>query len=390
MPKRLSFVDIAVYVVVSYKIKISLSTRALEETVERRKSLKKIILVYIPLIVVILLFQGILVVSSIPSSQEISSYGAIRYIKNWEVWLSPYMWNWVSTPFFGEQQITLLKDSGCNVLHIALDRLSWYRKTDKRNYIIQVANLCKQNGIRVVVWLEQDSDNWRVWGDPEYLTGQQVMNDPVLCSQWIDWGRDVISVLNPDGIHVMDEPSDVEFETYYNNLVIPSYNVYTSLKPHILVYVTGCVWYRITQWETKTILPNMIIQFHKYYDPSMVPVDPNAPYPLNYEYLYQQATTSEELVYAKQAMFDFLDSQIGSLPKDRISFGCGTTGTIEPNALQAMQDYYDWFKSRDPYELWQFAIETPSETNQNYALLDSNTGYKTFNAVGQLWADNVP
>lgn len=304
----------------------------------------------------------------------------------WGAWLSPYLWNWEPVwpnPIFGKQQIDLLKSVGGNCLIIGLDRLSWLRNPEKADYAVQLANRCRPE-MKVVAWLSQDSGNWKAWGDPEYLTGQQVMSDPALCSKWIEWGKDVIEKMNPDAIHVMDEPSGVDFETYYNNLAKPSYDAYTNLKPDMLVYVTGCPWYRITQWETKPIERNMMIQFHKYYDPSQ-------PWgAVEYEYLYRDAKTAEDLQIAKENMYAFLDSQIGRLPRRRISFGMGTLGTIEPNWQHCMKDKYDWCKSRGLPELWQFALGPGSETKPNYTMLDWNRNYEALNEVGLLWAENVP
>jgi len=333
-----------------------------------------------------------------PKDNTISSYGIVNSATHklwWGVTVSDAAWEpWGS--YFCRTQIDLLKQSGATAIRIMLDKNAWYNR-DVGNilgitfpdYIKQLVEWCKPE-IKVLLDLTRDTSNPSWITSPGWTAELEIITSSPLRTEWINWGKEVISYCKPDAIGIMNEPGGdgetTSFDYYYDNFVIPSINAYRSIDPNISIFVMGMPFYDLNGYVDRPINDDKVFyQYHFYYD---YPPNPKASQlQKNLCNAYGEGRLSEARNYLNQ----FFDWKFTGLPKLRIHIAeCGpkmTKGQTVPsipNWDAFLIDTYDYAKQH-LNGLFQYGF-----TKGKYLMLYPSTSYSTFTPYGQLWAQNCP
>jgi len=358
------------------------------------------------------LFLFIIPVQSLPQDVNvISSYGTINYNIDidentlwWGAVVSDTAWGNIGTTssyrygsFFSDTQINLLQQNGATAFRIMLDKEPWDQNDNKniyaltyKDYIRQIVVDCQNRGIKVILDLTRDSS----MGD-DFDTNSaksQVIETSFLRAAWINWGKEVVSYCNPDGIGIMNEPrGDVTFDYYYDNFLIPSITAYRTVDPNIDIFVMSMPFYAVENFAGRPINDDKVFyQYHLYY---RYPMSDASSSIINACDAYGEG----RLLEAKNYLYQYLDAKFFTIPKNKIILG--EIGPYEysdaiwvdglpdpvntPNWDTFLRDICTYVKDSGLKGSFQYAI-----AKYRYIMLDPRTGYTTFTPYGTVWSQS--
>jgi len=306
--------------------------------------------------------------------------------------------------YFNEPQLELISNHG-NAVYLMLEKGAW-ESGDQNNvlgipypdYIKQIVQIAHQKGMWVAVSLTNDYSTGNVFGAEEKWN---VISDFTLRTEWIDWGKDVVTHVKPDAICIMNEPNsptnDLQlqidrFHYYWNIFALPNIDTYRSVDPDITVIVPPCPWYR-TWWMEDYVddRSNILVSYHLYYKEAM-------------DWGYEDEPFNHES--ARNNLWSYIDGRlsnsygmVGSIDHSKVIFdefgvwseninGEGWTFNMEPtikNWRYAMMDFYEYAEQRSMYGYFQYAVGL-----KYYSMLNPDTGYMSFSPYGQWWANYQP
>jgi hypothetical protein len=288
--------------------------------------------------------------------------------------------------------VNLVADTGANCWREAM-----YIFSTVPGYHASLKSYCDQRGLKFIIQTLSPANSYGTYQDELDI----IMNNTGQQDTWINGWGSIIQQLQPYAIMVMNEPSnDGTFTTasatafgYYRQFCINSINAWRQIKPDLVIIVQNDPFNDLFDSTTYGFaanpLPfsNIIYTRHEYYSYD------NA-YPPNYkpeQQAYWNATTDQGLANAKQLLATHINSESLALRnKDQqVMWDEWGANLQAPHATNYTQDFITICKSLNIgavyYDIVPWGYGTAQEST---GLL--NNDYKTFNAVGQAWAANMP
>ena len=322
-----------------------------------------------------ILVDYITVTYSLPTSEPTELW--------WGVVVSDAGWSSPWGKYFSQAQIDLLKENGATTVRIMLNKEPWYSGDTNnvlgipyRDYIKQLVQWCRPE-LKVILDLTRDGNDFS-WQDK-----RDVIQNSQKRQSWINWGKDVVAHCKPHGIGIMNEPTTaVDFDQFYNEFVVPSIQTYRTVDSEIQVFVMQAA--PPSKFEGRDIidLPYVHIEFHVYYDPHSE-YRSARDWELDYE--------DGNLETAKAKLWKWLDTKIGSIPKNKIFLGevgvrmeNGETTPSLPNWDVFLKDMYDYTTKKHMVGLTQYGF------TKRYYLMLNPPDYTTWTTYGESWTQNNP
>lgn len=257
---------------------------------------------------------------------------------------------------------------------------------------VDLKNKLDQRGIKLLI-ATMGVNSWE-FGFNWQEQADIIMNADGKGDKWIrDWGN-IIAVLQPYAIDVMNEPRGIKGTTYelnmteeqffeaYRQFCIKAIRAWREIKPDLVVVVANCPFYKPwteTDFDTNPINePNIIYSVHYYYaydnkyPPSYLPE--------------QRAYWNGNLIEAKKLLAERIDLDTSAMRNKGLTIIYEEVGTniANPNAAIFMQDFYDLCKERNIGVIHHCLAAYPRSPA---GLLNSD--WTTLNAIGEVWARNM-
>jgi hypothetical protein len=391
--------------------------------------------------VTLTLLLFLLYVTPVESLQQnknvISSYGKVNSATIPVAGESRFLWWGVvsgstawGADFVQQPQIKAAGDMGATSIRIMLNKYDWdnnivFSGQQYKVYIKQLVQAAHNEGMKVLLDLCRDSTDGEDF-DTSSSKKVKVINNP---SNWINWGKEVISYCKPDAIGIMNEPrgTGITFDHYYTNFVMPSITAYKNeativgisdfkvfvmsfpfYDPHLF---TGA--YTITDSD-------VIIDFHCYYNPVSAmdalfsPVQPPRNGGVDLFDNMCTAFYNGDVARGTSMLHNYLDWQLTGLNLSKVNLaevGVFRIREYDPDNNPATSNYpsylwtsdpsaqnsdwylgwqdfmtalYDYVKSKEMHGLHQYQL-----AGNIYTTLDGSD-FTTFTPYGQVWAENVP
>jgi hypothetical protein len=296
-----------------------------------------------------------------------------------------------------ETLVSLAKNSGCRVFRFQMygdwwtnNITGWMTGEKYQAKVTQIRQWCKTYGI--MFWLDCTCDVY----DPSEGYGTHyanvMSNTNGAGDAWISVWSQIVSVLQPDIVGVMNEPTSGDYASY-KTFVTRSMNAYRAIKSDLKFAVCSLPFYDLTAVASSPIAGVDFYEFHDYYSFDNT-------YPPAYE-TGQRAYWDGNLAQAKTLQAQrWLGSDVhlqmmidAGLPVVMSEMG---THNLNPNYLVFMQDLFDFAKAHNFGVIeHEFRAWDPVLGYYEAGILNSdNVGsgsasWTTLNALGQVWAENM-
>jgi len=268
-----------------------------------------------------------------------------------------------------QQTINYLSTHNVKAMRMAMyinewnsDLVHWQTGDHIQQKYAQISAWCHAKGMKLII-----SAFGTEWDPPE---GWEPMKQAAIDNvngagdTWINTYADIIRVINPDAICVMNEPpSDCPY-AHYKDFCIKAITAWRAISPNITI-----VAHSIPFWDFRAVtsdpLPfnNIKYALHYYYD-----YDNTDPRTWSYVDQPQIDYWDGNLAEAKVGLFDYLDRLIGV--QGAIDAGLqiwvqeAGTNYLNPNYLQFYKDFIDYTVARNlemgMLHVYRIRSETPN------------------------------
>jgi hypothetical protein len=347
---------------------------------------------------VAMLLVGALLISpslgNIANSTTIQSTGAVSYISppvvklmgvDKQAWFWDDQIEWIPM----ENLVDMVADAGGNVWRQHMISALY---PDSMTLFVNLKNILDQRGVKLLI-ATMGVDSWE-FGFNWQEQADIIMNANGKGDKWInDWGQ-IIAVLQPYAIDVMNEPRGIGGTSYeatmtkaqffeaYRQFCIRAIRAWRAIKPDLVIVVANCPFYETwtdTGFDVNPINePNIIYSIHHYYaydntyPPSYLPE--------------QRAYWDGNLVQAKTLLAQRIDYDTLAMRNKGFTIIYEEIGTniANPNAAVYMQDFYDLCRERNIGVIHHCLAAYPRSPA---GIL--NDDWTTLNSIGEVWARNM-
>jgi len=334
------------------------------------------------------------VFSQSATSQYIQSSGRVLYVSppiSRLMGVDKQSWFWDDNIGFipMDRLVDMVANAGGNIWRQHMISAQYPNSMAK---FIDLKNKLDQRGIKLLI-ATMGVNSWE-FGYNWQEQADIIMNADGKGDKWIrDWGN-IIAVLQPYAIDVMNEPRGIKGTTYeskmteaqffeaYRQFCIKAIRAWREIKPDLVVVVANCPFYKPwteTGFDANPINePNIIYSVHYYYA-----------YDNNYPPSYlpeQRAYWDGNLAEAKKLLAKRIDYDTLAMRNKGLVIIYEEVGTnvANPNAAVFMQDFYDLCKERNIGVIHHCLAAYPRSPA---GLLNSD--WATLNAIGEVWARNM-
>jgi len=310
--------------------------------------------------------------------------------------------------YFSQYQINMIREAGGNAIRLGLDKSAWdtgdtmnvYGKPYKE-YIKQIVDECHQTGLYVMADLAfagEAADNGL---DKIKIIRNQ---HPTITRQdWIDWGVEVTTYLNPDAILITDEPCNEPqmvatgfTEDEYYAFAVDCVKAWRAVDPDILIATFGVPFkYVFMYYDPSYGTIEGVRCLGPLKDPDTGQPFENIVYILNYPYggdswgyTAEETDTEAELVACRDAMYGTFDWKLKPLKgSNQICFTSGAFKYVMDPPKNWQRFIYDVYEYCKQNNIWQLQY---GMVHSIYWWAMLAEGWKSWNTIGQFWVENVP
>jgi hypothetical protein len=315
----------------------------------------------------------------------IRGFNTARNVQAWAAFTTPY------------EHITRGLEAGADFIRIGVAKTPWDNDSPTtygygyRSHLKYIVDLCREAGAEVMV----SAFSYGSWSDMSLALRGELMTDPNMQNAWIATFKQVINILQPDYIEMMNEPpparrtntgmTDAQLFARYHNFMEESAAAYLGLGTGVTIAVQSQPF-----WDMRPIAANplsvpAVYTFHEY----CIPQKTNVP--------IQEALAAGKVATAARLWEDNirLSDMQGRLPKTGVGVQsllnaglptlcteCGST-LPTPNRREWMQIHYDLMEDLG-IGYSQHSINTNAGGSHNFGMLKSDG---TFNDIGAHWAE---
>lgn len=243
----------------------------------------------------------------------------------------------------------------------------------------------EQKGIKVI--LSGHPSNNEDWANKASI----ILNENGLGDEWISEWTEIIKILQPQGIEIMNEPPDAGLSgnpnltfVAYRQFCIEAINAYRAVKPNLIIFVDGCPFWNPGMWASDPLpFSNVYYTFHLHYGVLGLQEAPTGLEDWWNAYLTgdlaQAKIFLEDYLLNGQGMKALLDK---GLPIQFIESG---TSLEQPNWDAWLRDMYV-ITAKYNAGFQQFSLgANPPDIN---GILEAD--WETLNPMGLIWAENMP
>lgn len=343
----------------------------------------------------------------------ISAYGTMIYSPTSNFLYGIFVKDFTYGPPYGDDwdydYIDMVADAGGNYLYYDIDKDAWERNDTTNflgipflDYLAAMVDYANQRNIRTVLGCGNDyyhddvNGDGNRWGAQERLTTimardhwgegsyqQQYANER---DEWIQWGKDMVSVADPWGMVIMDEPPKEKAgyamsEQDYWDFAAECIEAWQAIKPTLRVITYNGGGSRgnrnLRQYHTNPL--------HK----------PNGPYDyilyttVAYTWSFGDYATSHAAGTAQlnQWMQDhYIYGEVGALTIPHV--GVEYLTSIGGNWEWYCEDIYDYCFN-NCYGFWHFLMSCNGVYDDGHWNTLTND-HQSWNVVGQFWVDHAP
>lgn len=308
------------------------------------------------------------------------------------------------------QLFDMIKSSGANAFYAleflddwSQNKASWRDPSVHfQAQMAQTRQWCRERGITFILGCEgthwDPSEGWN------QMRANAIFNTNGAGDYWLNTYASMVSTLQPDVVHVMDEPdylgtpySETQFFNAYKQFCLQAIQRFRSIIPNLPIIVDGCPFYNMHAIAASPIqATNLFYKYDYYYSCDGIMPDLTAAPWRTDEYAYWTATNQAQLANARTLLYNQWLNTCGL--QDCINnglkivfIGVGTC-TTNPNALVFLQDMYNFCKQRNigMVQLQLMPYPTYSDGMIDGSNWQAGQDYPTqLNAVGQFWANNM-
>jgi hypothetical protein len=287
--------------------------------------------------------------------------------------------------------VNLVANTGANVWREAM-----YVSSTVPGYYANLKSYCDQRGLKFEI------QTLGPQADGDYTSELNIiMNNSGAQTAWINGWASLIQQLQPYAILVMNEPTNNDTFTtasatafgYYRQFCINCINAWRQIKPDLVAIVNNDPfndWWNSTSYgfaANPLSLPNIIYSSHIYYAYD----DAYPPSYLPDQQAYWNAVTAQDLANAKQLLTNLILEEFATLRNEgqQVMWDEWGANLQAPHATNYVQDFFDICKSLNMGAVYYDIVPWGYGSGQEASGL-LNNDYKTLNAVGQVWAANMP
>jgi hypothetical protein len=266
----------------------------------------------------------------------------------------------------------------------------------------EIRQWCRERGIAFILGCE--GTHWAPSEGWNQMRANAIFNINGSGDYWLNTFADMVTDLQPDVVHVMDEPDSqgtpyslTQFFNAYKQFCVQAIQRYRAIIPNLPIVVDGCPFYNMHAIAASPIQElNITYKYDYYYSPDGIMPDLTSEPWRTDEYAYWTATNQDQLANAKALLYNQWLNTCGL--QDCLNNGlkvifCGVgTDPTNPNALVFMQDLYDFCAQRN---IGVVALQMMPYPTYTAGMLDGSNwtigeNYPTIlNALGELWAMNM-